>query len=189
MKGEKLPDGSYSGTMRQILDIGNLKIKVMVSSGETDEAAKHMIGNKVLGYQWDATTDLMGVKFTVYLCNQKNKVRVLPALTVESLHLLEPVRLTKRICLGITNGFLDFLGISCPFTLRFKLLMRELFEVPNKKLDWNDSVPESFSVKMKQLIAEAVLSDGLCFPRSVRPVGAVGLPLIVEFADGALPAY
>ena len=32
-KGVRLPDGTFSGTMRQILDLGNLKMKVMVSTG------------------------------------------------------------------------------------------------------------------------------------------------------------
>ena len=33
MKGVRLPDETFSGTMRQILDLGNLKMKVMVSTG------------------------------------------------------------------------------------------------------------------------------------------------------------
>ena len=189
MKGERLPDGTYSGTMRQILDLGGLKWKVFVSSGETDDDVKNLIGNKVLGYQWDATSDQMGVKFQVYLCNKKRKMRDLPALTVDSLDLLSSTSLTKRICLGITNSFLDFLGITCPFTLRFKLLMRQLFEHQCKLLDWNDKVPEDCAEQMKLLIAEAVQSDSVFFPRSVRPIGAVGQPLIVEFSDGAFPAF
>ena len=72
MKGERLADGSYSGTMRQILDVGNLKSKVFVSTGEADAAVKHLIGNKVLGYSWNATTDFMAVNFPVYLANKKH---------------------------------------------------------------------------------------------------------------------
>ena len=126
MKGVRLPDGTFTGTMRQILDKGGLKMKVIVSTGEPDEAVKHLIGNKVLGYSWNATDDSMAVKFVVHLSNKKRKVRTLPALTKETLGLLESTPLTKRICLGICNGFLDFMGLACPFTIRFKLLMREL---------------------------------------------------------------
>ena len=92
----RLPDGTYSGTMRQILDLGNLKIKVILATGETDEDLKHLIGNKVLGYCWDATSDNMGVTFTIYLCNKKRKVWSKPALTSETLHLLESTPLTWR---------------------------------------------------------------------------------------------
>ena len=79
MKGSRLADGTFTGTMRQILDKGGLKMKVIVSSGETDESVKHLIGNKVLGYSWDATEDNMAVKFVMHLSNKKRKVRTLPA--------------------------------------------------------------------------------------------------------------
>ena len=189
MQGVKLPDGSFSGTMRQILDRGNLKMKVMVSTGETDEELKNLIGNKVFGYKWDATTDQMGTLFNVFLTNKKRKMRTQPALTVDTLDLLESSPLTKRICLGITNGFLDFLGLACPFTLRFKLLMRQFFEDQNVQRKWEDKVPDDMVEAWKELIAEAVKSSSLCFPRCVKPVGAIGAPLVVGFSDGAFPAF
>ena len=96
MKGERLPDGTYSGTMRQILDLGNLKMKVLVSTSEPDDSVKNLIGNTVLGYQWNATTDQMGVKFQVFLCNKRRKMRTQPALTVETLNLLQSAPLTKE---------------------------------------------------------------------------------------------
>ena len=121
MKGERFANGSFSGTIPKILELGDLKLKVIVSTGESDEEVKNLIGNKVLGYGWNASNDMMSVSFPVYLCNKKRKVRSQPALTVDTLSLLEVTPLTKRICLGITNGFLDFMGIACPFLIRFKI--------------------------------------------------------------------
>ena len=46
-------------------------MKVMVRTGETDEEVKNLIGNKVFGYKWDATTDLMESVFSVFLTNKK----------------------------------------------------------------------------------------------------------------------
>ena len=189
MKGERLSDGTYSGTMRQILDLGNLKMKVIVSTGETDEAVKHLIGSKVLGYHWNASDDKMASMFVVHLSNKKRKVRTQPALTVDTLDLLDSTSFTKRICLGICNGFLDFMGIACPFTIRFKLLMRELYEGFNKDLKYDDRIPDDKVEAWKVLISEAVKSSSLCFPRCVRPAGAVGNPLVAGFGDGALPAF
>ena len=189
MKGVRLPDGTFTGTMRQILDKGGLKMKVIVSTGEPDEAVKHLIGNKVLGYSWNATDDSMAVKFVVHLSNKKRKVRTLPALTKETLGLLESTPLTNRICLGICNGFLDFMGLACPFTIRFKLLMRELYEGANRDLKYDDKIPEEKLEPWKELISEAVKSSSLCFPRCVRPAGALGQPLVVGFEDGAKPAF
>ena len=109
--------------MRQILEKGNLKIKTIVASGDVDEDQKHLIDYKILGHDWKATRDLMGVKLNVYLCNKKRKTWPKPALTTETLHILSSTSLTNRICLAITNGIFDFIGIACPFTIRFKLLM------------------------------------------------------------------
>ena len=189
MKGERLADGSYSGTFRQILEKGNLKAKVMIATGEDDESLKELIGNKALGYHWNATSDIMGVCFPVYLSNKRKKARSQPPLTKDTFGLLDTTVFTKRICLGITNGFLDFLGIACPFTLKFKLLMRQLFETQLKQLGWEDEIPDELSGAWKELIAEAVKSESIFFPRCARPVGAIGAPLVVGFADGAFPAY
>ena len=147
-----MADGKFSGTMQQILDKGSLKAKVFISTGETDESLKELIGNKALGYQWNATTDMMAVTFPIYLTNKRKKPRTQPALSKDTLGLLNSTIFTKRLCLGITNGFLDFLGIACPFTLRFKLLMRQLFETQHRKLSWEDKVPKGYLEARKQLI-------------------------------------
>ena len=59
MVGERMDDGSYTGTVCRIFAKGNLKVKVMVASGENNEEVKELLGNKVLGYQWDSTSDMM----------------------------------------------------------------------------------------------------------------------------------
>ena len=103
MKGHRLADGSFSGTVAQILNKGKLKLKVIVTTGETDEEVKHLIGNKVLGYRWEATGDEMAVTLPVNVTKKKNKkLRSGPDLTKETLHLLAGFTLTKRICLGLT---------------------------------------------------------------------------------------
>ena len=189
MMGVRQPDGSYSGTMSQILDLGKLKAKVFVATGEVDESVKGLISNKVLGYHWNASDDMMGVTFPIYLTNKRKKPRTQPHLTKDTLGLLDSAVFSRRLCLGITNGFLDFLGIACPFTLRFKLLMRQLFETEHRKLGWEDDVPEDISGVWKELVAEAVKAECIFFPRCIRPAGAVGNPLVASFGDGAFPAY
>ena len=67
--------------------------------------------------------------------------------------------------------------------------IRELFETENKKLSWEDQIPESMVESWKLLVSEAVVSDGIFFPRCVRPNHAIGQPLVVCFADGAFPGF
>ena len=189
MKGLKLGDGSFSGTMTKILDIGKLKAKTFISTGEVDEDAKALIGGKVLGYGWDASSDVMKVNFPIHLSNKKKKARMDPPLTLEAFQLLPKSKITKRICLGITNGFGDFLGLASPFSIRFKLLMKQLFDSGTKQLLWDDEVPDNARDGWIQLIAEAVETSSLCFPRAVRPDDAIGHPTIIGFSDGAFPAF
>ena len=197
MKGVRLEGGFYTGTLSEILARGKLKAKVILDTGETDEDAKNLIGNKVLGYDWNATNDLMGVRFPVNITEKKTKkLRSGPNLSVESLSILKGTKFTIRMCLGITNSFLDFLGIACPFTLRFKLLMKDLFlarheqkQAEGKKVAWDEAIAEFEKDKWLDLIAEAVKTESICFPRSTRPANAIGHPMVPSFGDGAFPAF
>ena len=188
MMGVKQEDGSYSGTFGKILKIGNLKVKVMVPSGETDSTAMDLLGNKVLGYHWNATADTMAVLLPVNISGKVRKVKNKPDLTVETLHLLQTTSLTKRVCLGVTNGFVDFLGIACPFLLRFKLLMKQIFE-DEEIIAWNDEVKGDLKQAWIDLLKEAVYGEYLCFPRTTRPADAIGGPSIAAFSDGSSVAY
>ena len=121
MKGERLEDGRYSGTLGQILDRGNFRMKAVITTGEVDEDIKSLINNKVLGYGWNSTSDVMAINFPINITKKKTKkLRSGPCLTREDLHKLPDTVLTRRICLGITNSFPDFLGLACPLTVRFK---------------------------------------------------------------------
>ena len=170
MMGTRLDDGSYTGTVCKILDKANLKVKVMIPSGETDATAKDTLGNKVLGYLWDATTDQLAVPLPVNTSGRVRKMKPRPDTTVENLHLLPSTLFTKRICLSIVNGMADYLGIACPFLLRFKLLMKDIFD--NSDIGWNDKIKEAGKQAWIDLIKELVFSGSLYFPRSTRPYNA-----------------
>ena len=190
MKGARLGQGSYSGTLGQILSLGKLRMKVVVTTGEQDTELTKLIGDKVLGYNWNTVSDSMSVSLPVNITKKKTKkLRSGPDLTVESLGLLREVKLSKRLCLGITSGFLDFLGIACPFTLRFKLLMKQVFEDKDLQLSWDDELPKQNLAPWIELITETVMSDSICFPRTTRPSSAIGNPWLVPFGDGAFPAF
>ena len=80
----------------------------------------------------------MTVHFPINLANKVRKMKQMPDLTPETLDLLQSSRLTKRVCLGITNTFIYFIGIACPFVLRYKTLMKQLFQ--SKSKGWNEEI-------------------------------------------------
>ena len=57
--GDKTADGSYDGTFFQILALGNFKIKAMNISGQSPISDSDLLGNKVLGYGYDFSTDML----------------------------------------------------------------------------------------------------------------------------------
>ena len=53
---------------------------------------------------------------------------------------------------------------------------------------WNDEIEEEDKQAWIILIKEVVFSGSLYFPRSTRPLNALGGPLIVSFSDGSFDA-
>ena len=151
MVGEKLPDGTFDGTFSQIMALGNYKIKAITVSRTPRSVDSDLMGNKVLGYNYDVEEDMMSLHFGMNISKKKRSVRLEPDLTLADVDKLRSASLSKRVLLGVTNGFGDFLGIGTPHTIKFKSLMRELFllEVP---LAWDDVVPEEMKAEWVDLI-------------------------------------
>ena len=87
--GEKYSDGTFSGTIPQILGRGGFKLKAIVRSGERDQEQIDKMGTSVFGYVWDAPLDQMGVKFPVNLSRKRRSVRSQPDLTVQDIDTVE----------------------------------------------------------------------------------------------------
>ena len=83
-----------------------------------------------------------------------------------------------------------FLCLGSPFTVRFKVLMRRLFQV-EKPLHWDEEIPEEMREDWINIIVEALEHGALEFNRSTKPIDAVPDlgPTIVGFSDYAEQAY
>ena len=188
--GEKLPDGSFNGTLSKILALGNYKIKAMTVSGSKKSEDSDLMGNKVLGYTYDVEDDMLGLHFGMNISKKKRSVRLEPNLTLQDVDKLRSSTLSKRVLLGVTNGFGDFLGIGTPHTIKFKALMRELFLL-EEPLTWDDPVPEEMRTEWVDLMVETLRAGDLPFHRSTRPADAapgVG-PSVVGFGDYGQLSY
>ena len=129
----------------------------------------------------------MAVLLPVNTSGRVRKMKPRPDVTMDNLHLLSTTKFTKRICLSIVNGMGDYLGIASPFLLRFKLLMKDIFE--QRDIGWNDEIQEDAKLVWIDLIKEAVFEGYLCFPRTTKPANAIGGPMIVSFGDGSFAAF
>ena len=98
------------------------------------------MGNKVLGYAYDLKRDMLSVQFKINLSRKKRSVREFPDLSLHEVGQLRSQKLSKRVLLGVTNSFGDFLGVASPFIIRFKVQMRKLFLL-EEPISWDEQVP------------------------------------------------
>ena len=183
----ELVDGKYSGTIQQILGLGGFKIKTMVASGCTDENAIHLLGNSVLGYEWDARNDMMSVRIKVNLSKKKKKISEHPDLKMEDLEKLKKIKLTKRNLLSFTAGIFDPLGIALPYTIKLRISLKQIFDMEG--LNWDEEISENAKEWWIDVLTEALKAELVRFPRSVKSDEVIGSPLLIGFFDGALPAF
>ena len=163
MVGVKDKEGNYSGTMSKILSLRGYRVKEYVVEGDNNLSDENLLGNTVFGYNWNPKDKFLKLIISLNLSKKKRSIRILPALKKENLSGLSDVKMCKRNLLGLTNSFGDFLGVADPFTIRFKLLMKNLFE-SEKPLLWDDPIPSKEHSSWIQLISEAVLAGECIFP-------------------------
>ena len=157
MVGKKDEDGNYDGTLSKIFALGGFKVKQFVVEGDMEQDDDNLLRNKVFGYSYNAKTGVMGVKFSINLSRKRRNARTKPDLSLKDVDSLKTVQMTKRILLGLTNSFGDFLGIASPYTIRLKLNMKKLFEV-DVPLRWDDDIPQGLRDKWVQLVEEALVA-------------------------------
>ena len=121
--GKKLPDGQYDGTFSKILGLGNFRVKAFGISGQKPTAESDLLGDKVLGYGYSLETDMMTVNFSLNLSGKRRSVRKEADLTVADIDRLKSRPLTKRLLLGVVNGFGDVISCTCLTEIRKSTLI------------------------------------------------------------------
>ena len=72
------------------------------------QSEENLLNNKVFGQGWDLKQAKLKVKFSIYVGQKRRKVKLEPVLRKEDLEKLKGKLMTRRILLGVTNGFGDF---------------------------------------------------------------------------------
>ena len=141
MVGVRQADGSRAtGTMSEKLKIDGFVVKEFVVEGDLAQADSNLLSNTMFGYSWDSRNGTLSLKFKVSLAKKTRSRKIRPIINEKDLSSLAGANFTKRNLLGITNSFGDFLGIAEPFLVRFRLLMKDLFDSKDPLL-WDASIP------------------------------------------------
>ena len=87
------------------------------------------------------------------------------------------------------NSIYDPLGLAGPFTVRAKILMRELWGIENK-LGWDDPTPERYKQHWKQFCQDMLEMNKVKFKRCMKPKDAADeQPMLIIFSDGSSYAF
>ena len=166
--------------IEEILNDGGFKIKHWIISGEHEDSVDEDDGVKivdveeggVLGMLWKPRSDL--VCFNV---RSDSKAPVTP--------------LTKRSALSHVSKIYDPLGLLSPFTLRAKLLMREVSMLVNSAgvSSWDLPLPKSMEIKFMNFLTDINLCSTFTLQRSLKQKNVIGKPMMVAFSDGSQQAY
>ena len=184
-------DGSlkYSGTVQQILSRVSFKIKMMVRSGEQQNSlALEKMGGMILGHCWDPMKDVFTFQPKVYLGKKvRGGIHEGPELTIQTLSLLEDYLWTRRTVLSTIAGIFDPAGLIAPYTMKFKLFLREV--CLSGGAAWDEALSEELQAKWRKLVKELICSEPIIIPRAAKAKGSVGESELVVYSDGSLIGY
>merc|ERR1711873_99576 len=124
MLGEKLPDGSISGTTSKMMQSVGLRLKTIVSTLDPDLEAAEKLSSKVLGYLFNVNKDQLGINFVFNPSRKRKGLKSSPDLTMSDMEKFQESSPTRRSLLSLLNGIYDPLGIASPYTIKLKLLMK-----------------------------------------------------------------
>ena len=95
---------------------------------------------------------------------------------------------TKREILSTVNSIFDPMGLLAPFTVKAKILLRNLWTIL-PKLEWDDPIPERIGKTWVQILIEMQQVRYLSFQRSMTPEDAIDMPSLIIFSDASTEAY
>ena len=138
---------------------------------------------------WNPAEDTLEFKVKLNFSPKQRKVKTGPDLSLQQFQDNLPIVLTKRMILSQVNGIYDPLGLLTPFTIRAKVMMQNLWKNKNKELGWDNALPTEIKDEWNQFFVEVFAVENLSFKRCLRPVDAIGDPILVIFSDASEQAY
>ena len=177
---------TFTGTLPLVVGEIGFQAKNFTISGDDDP---RILGNqspRVLGVEWEATDDRLVFKLALRLPQKDSKGRVAPDLLVDTVEVVNSTIYTRRKCLQMSAQIFDPLGLLVAYTVRFKILQREIIA---HDLDWDDVLPDNMQEQWKELLREVVMLPKISFPRTITHDLVIGRPELIVYSDGSNVAF
>ena len=117
---------NYDGTLQQIYAKGSFRIKVMVRDKESCHKVIKLLEGGVLGLPWDPEHNLNPFHMGINLSQKKGKIRLGPELCLETIGEINDTEMTRRMLVSQFYAIHDPMGMMCPLTIKYKLLLQKL---------------------------------------------------------------
>ena len=176
----------HNGSVPRILSLGGFKIKAFLMSGSDDKEAMEKLGERVLGYPWDAPNDEFYLTCTEFVIPTNKRSTF--TISMDNLSELDDFVFTRRIVLSAVMGIYDPLGLLAAFTIILKMGLKRVLEV-NRNTEWDSPLPSQQQTWWRAVLREAITASPVRFPRSIRPDREVGELTLLAFCDGSLQAF
>ena len=122
---------------------------------------------RVLGVVWDPVRDILCFNTEIKDFSDDGKIG--------------ECEFTKRIAFSMIN---DHLGLISPVTVKGKMLLRELTSI-ELRMDWDSPIPSLYQIGWKRFNDDLKEMPNLSFPRCIKPLDAIGNPIIVTFTGAS----
>ena len=126
----------------------------------------HTTDEKVLGIKWNSILDYLCFSVKLDFSPKKNRRHRTTTAKYESITIL--AQLTKRIILSQVISIYDPLGLVGPFTVRAKMMMRQIW-ASNNELGWDDQIPEDQKNKWKVFFEDLLEMRHVTFKQYMKP--------------------
>ena len=87
------------------------------------------------------------------------------------------------------NGIYDPLGLISPYTVRAKLLMKNMWRIHDKPIGWDDAISNILRDEWISFLGELKYIENLTFDRCIKSERAIGAPTLITFSDGSESAF
>lgn len=147
-----------------VLKRGGFAIKGWLFNNPTEDTSQTKSKTRVLGVEWNPSTDIMSYNVPVTI----------------------PALMTRRKVLEQVMCIYDSMGILSPFMVNGKILLRKTWEMG---LGWDDPLPEDLKKDWHMFLKDIHAHQSLEFDRCLTPSNAVGKPSLVLLSDASEKAY
>ena len=142
---------------------------------------------KVLGVSWKPSLDTIQFEIRLNFSKKVKNQRMGPDLAEMNIPADIPNSLTKRIVMSQLNGIYDPLSLLTPFTIKGKILMRNLWA---KQYDWDTVLCPIEAEKWIDFLQEMLQVKLLKFPRSIKPTNtSKKKSILIILSDASKDAF